>query len=175
MAQREYKFQLIGNRFNAVIAVCLTGFLAARDLRAVFSGPPHKSGWLIPLDSLTLPIWAVITLNLFFYIYMLWLGYWCYRRTQGNERVVVGGFFTAALLSLLGPIKVLGSPQAITAIRSVQALGMSVAFFAALLIFLKSPAWPKGDAQTAGRLLLFVGALVVFVFVIGAALYFTWR
>ena len=175
MAQREYKFRLIGNRFNAVIAACLTGFLAARDLRAVFSGVPHKSGWLIPLDSLPLPIWGVITLNLFFYIYMLWLGYWGYRGTQGNERVVVGGFFTAALLGLLGPIKALGTPQAITGIRLVQALGMSVAFFAALLILLKSPAWQKGDVQTAGRLLLFVGAFVVFVFVIGAALYFTWR
>jgi hypothetical protein len=117
MAQREYKFRLIDNRFNAVIAVCLTGFLAARDLWAVFSGVLHKSGWLIPLDSLPLPIWGVITLNLFFYIYMLWLGYWGYRGTQGNERVVVGGFFTAALLGLLGPIKALGSPQAITAIR----------------------------------------------------------
>jgi hypothetical protein len=175
MAQREQRFQLIGNRFSAVIAVCLTGFLAARNLRAVFSGVPHKSGWLIPLDSLPLPIWAVITFNLFFYIYMLWLGYWGYRGTQGNERVVVGGFFTAALLGLLGPIKALGSPQAITAIRSVQALGISVAFFAALLILLKSPAWQKSDAQTAGSLLLFAGAFVVFVVVIGAVLYFTWR
>jgi hypothetical protein len=103
------------------------------------------------------------------------LGYWCYRGTHGNERVVVGGFFTAALLGLLGSIKAVGSPHAITAIRSVQALGMSVAFFAALLILLKSPAWQNGDAQTAGRLLLFVGAFVVFVFVIGAVLYFAWR
>jgi hypothetical protein len=175
MAQREYKIQLIGNRFNAVIALCLTGFLAARDLRAIFSGTPHKFGWLIPLDSLPLPIWAVITLNLFFYICMLWLGYWGYRGTQGNERVVVGGFFTAALLGLFGSIKALDSPQAITAIRLVQALGMSVAFFAASLILFKSPAWQNGDAQTARRLLLFAGAFVVFVFVIGAVLYFTWR
>jgi hypothetical protein len=144
MAQREYKFQLIGNRFNAVITVCLTGFLAAKDFRAAFSGAPHKSGWLIPLGSLPLPNWAVITLNLFFCIYMLWLGYWGYRGTQGNERVVVGGFFTAALLGLLGPIKALGSPQAITAIRSVQALGISVAFFAALLILLIKSSMAEG-------------------------------
>ena len=106
---------------------------------------------------------------------MLWLGYWGYRGTQGSERVVVGGLFTAALLGLLGSIRALGSPQAITAIRSVQALGMSVAFVAALLILLKSPAWQKSDAQKAGRLFLFVGAFVVFVFVIGAVLHFTWR
>src|SRR6202790_1651377 len=118
MAPRQHRFQPIANRFTAVIAVSLTGFLAARDLRAVFSGVPHKSGWLIPLDSLPLPIWAVIAFNLFFYIYMLWLGFWGYRGTQGNERVLVGGFFTAALLGLLGPIKALGSPHAITAIAS---------------------------------------------------------
>ena len=173
MAQREYKFQLIGNRFNAVIAVCLTGFLAARDLRDVFSDAPHKSGWLIPLDSLPLPILAVIIFNLFFYIYMLWLGYWGYRGTQGSERVVVGGFFTAAFLGLLGPIKALSSPHAITAIRSAQAVGMSIAFFAALLILLKSPAWQTGDAKTAVRLSLFLGAFLLFAFVVGALLYWT--
>lgn len=175
MAQREYKFRLIGNRFNAVIAVCLTGFLATRDLRAVFSGVPQTSSWLIPLDSLPLPVWGVISLNLVFYIYMLWLGYWAYRATQGNERVVVGGFFAAALLGLLGRTKALGSLQTITAIRLVQALGMSVAFFAALLILAKSPAWQKGDAKAAGRLLFFVGAFVVVVFVIGAVMYFAWQ
>jgi hypothetical protein len=173
MERREHKFQLIGNRFTAITAVCLTGFLAARDVRAVFSGPPHKSGWLIPLDSLPLPIWAVITLNLFFYIYMLWLGFWGYRGTQGMERVVVGGFFSAALLGLLGPIMALGSSHAITAIRSAQAVGMSIAFFAALLILLKSPAWQTGDAKTAVRLLLFLGAFLLFAFVVGALFYWT--
>ena len=171
MAQLEYKFQLIGNRFSAVIAVCLTGFLAASDLRAVFSGAPPKSGWLFPSDSFPLPIWAVITLNLFFYIYMLWLGFWGYRGTQGMERVVVGGFFSAALLGLLGPIKALGSSHAITAIRSAQAVGMSIAFFAALLILLNSPAWQTGDAKTAVRLVLFLGAFLLFAFVVGALLY----
>jgi len=173
MERRERKFQLIGNRFTAIIAVCLTGYLAARDLRAVISGTPHKSGWVIPLDSLPLPIWALIIFNVFFYIYMLWLGFWGYRGTQGNERVVVGGFFTAALLGLLGPIKALGSPHAITAIRSAQAVGMSIAFFAALLMLLKSPAWQKGDAKTAVRLLLFLGAFLLFAFVVGALLYWT--
>ncbi len=171
MERREHKFQLIGNRFTAIIAVCLTGFLAARDFRSAFSGAPHKSGWLIPLDSLPLPIWAIIIFNLLFYIYMLWLGFWSYRGTQGKERVVVGGFFSAALLGLLGPIKALGSPHAITAIRSAQAVGMSISFFAALLILLKSPAWRTGDAKTAVRLLLFLGAFLLFAFVAGALLY----
>lgn len=168
-------FQLIGNRFSAIIAVCLTGFLAAGALRAIFLDAPHKSGWLIPLDSLPLPIWAVITLNLYFYFSMLWLGGWGCRGTQGNERVLVAGFFTSALLGLLGPIKALASPHVITAIRSVQAVGMSVAFFAALRILLKSPAFGKGDAKTAMRLLLFLAVFFVFAFVVGAVLYFTWR
>ena len=173
MGPREHKFQLIGNRITAVIAVCLTGFLAARDLRAVFSGAPHKSGWLIPLDSLPLPIWAIIIFNLLFYIYMLWLSFWVYRGTRGNERVVVGGFFTAALLGLLGSIKALGSPHTITAIRSAQAVGMSIAFFAALLILLKSSAWQTGDSKTAVRLLLFLGAFLLFAFLVGALMYWT--
>jgi hypothetical protein len=105
---------------------------------------------------LPLPIWTVIAFNLFFYASMLWLGFWVYRGAQGNERVLVGGFFTAALLGLLGPIKALSSPHAFTAIRSIQFAGRTVAFFAALVILLKSPAWQKGDAKTAVRLLLFL-------------------
>ena len=175
MERREHKLQLIGNRFSAIIAVGLTGFLATSELRAIFSGALHKSGWLIPLDSLPLPMWAVITLNFYFYISMIWLGVWSYRGTQGNERVVVAGFFTSVLPILVGPIKALASPHVITAIRSVQAVGMSVAFFASLFILLKSPAFGKGDAKTAMRFLLFLGALFVFSFVVAAVMYFTWR
>ena len=173
MERREHKFQLIGNRFTAIAAVCLTGFLAAWDGWAVFSGAPHKSGWLIPSDSLPLPIWGVIILNFFFYSYMLWIAFWVYRGTQGKERVVVGGYFTAALLGLLGRIKALDSPRAVIWIRSVQSVGMSVAFFAALLILWQSPAWQTDDAKSAVRLSLFLGAFVLFTFVVGALLYWT--
>jgi hypothetical protein len=122
---------------------------------------------------LPLPIWTVIAFNLFFYASMLWLGFWVYRGAQGNERVLVGGFFTAALLGLLGPIKALSSPHAFTAIRSIQFAGMTVAFFAALVILLKSPALQKGDAKTAVRLLLFLGAFVLIAVLVGALLYWT--
>ena len=101
------------------------------------------------------------------------MGYWVYRGTRGTERVVVGGFFTAALLGLLGPIRALGSPQTITAIRSAQAVGMSVAFFAALLVLLNSPAWQIGDAKKAVRVVLFLGAFLLFFFVVGALVYWT--
>jgi len=175
MERREHKFQLIGNRLTAIIAVCLTGFLAARDFQAVFlgAGALHRSGWLFPLDSLPLPIWTIIVFNLILYIYMPWLAFCFYRGTQGNERILVGGFFSAVLLGILGPIKTLGSPRAVTAIRSVQGLGMSIAFCAALLILLKSPAWQTGDAKTAMRSLLFLVVLVLTAFVVVALMYWT--
>jgi hypothetical protein len=172
MAGREHKFQLIGNRFTAILAVCLTGFLAWRDLRAAFSEAPYTAGWLItPLDSFPLPAWGVAAFNVAFYIYVVGLGVWFYRGVQGKERFVVAGF----LLGLLGPIKALASPRAVAAIRTVQAVGMGVAFFAALTILLESPTLGKSDAKTAMRLLLFLGAFSVFAFLVGAVLYFTWR
>jgi hypothetical protein len=85
MERPEHKFQLIPNRFIAITAVCLTGYLAASEVRTAFSGDTHKSGWLIPLDSSPLPIWAAIILNLCFYTYMLWLGFWGHRGTQGDD------------------------------------------------------------------------------------------
>jgi hypothetical protein len=146
MDERKYRPQLIGNRLTAAIAVCLTGFLAVRDFRAVFSGTLPKPGWLIPFDSMPLPIWAMAIVNLAFYVYMLWLGVVFYRWAQGNERVVVAGFFAGTLLS---PIKALVSPPAVAVIRSVQAVGMTVAFLAATYIFLKSPATAKGNSKIA--------------------------
>jgi hypothetical protein len=143
MDQQAHKFQLIGNRFSAVFAVCLTGFLASRDFRAVFSDSPHKAGWLIPLDSLPLPIRGVAAVNLVFYAYLFWLYFWFYRGVQGKERIVVAGFFTSGLVGLLGHIKALSSPHALAAIRVVQTVGMGVAFFAALVILLESPAFGK--------------------------------
>src|SRR5215469_4492591 len=91
--------RLIGNRSGALVAVCLTGYLAVMDFRAAFSHIPRKSRWLIPLDSLPLPIWAAVTINVAFYIYMLWLGVFFFRGGKGKERVVIAGFLTAALIS----------------------------------------------------------------------------
>lgn len=140
MGQPDHKFWLIGNRLSAIIAVGVTGFLAAEEFRAIFSDPPRKFSWLFPLDSLPLPTWTAVALNVFFYLYMLWLGFWGCRKTQGKERIVVAGFCTGGLFGLAGPIRALASPRAVMAIQSIQAAGMSVAFVAALLILLRSPA-----------------------------------
>src|SRR6266700_4712796 len=140
MKQREHEFRLIGNRFSAILAVCLMGFLAERDIRGVFSKNPHTSGWLMPLDFLSLPAWGVAVINLAFYIYLFWAGIWFCLRTEGNERIVVAGFFTSGLLGLLGRIGAFASPHPMAAIRSLQSDCMTVAFVAAILILLKSPA-----------------------------------
>jgi hypothetical protein len=176
MDQQAHKFQLIGNRFSAVFAVCLTGFLASRDFRAMFSAAPHEAGWLMPLDFLPLPIWTVAILNIAFYVYLFWVAFWFYRGVQGKERMIVAGFFTSGLLGLLGRIKAMSSPHAVSAIRAVQTVGMGVAFFAALVILLESPAFGKSDAKTAMRIFLFVGAFFVIALLLGALLYFApWR
>jgi hypothetical protein len=173
MEHREYSFQLIGNRFSAIIAVCLTGILTAVDLRALFIAAPHKASWLLgPLDSWPLPIWSVIALNLLFRTALLWGGVLFLRGTQGKERLVVAGWFMSACLGMLNPIEALSAPPAIAVIRLLRTIGMSVAFLAALLILLKSPAFGRDDAKTALRLLLFLGTFIAFIFLASAALYF---
>jgi hypothetical protein len=172
MNTREHKFKLIGNRFSAILAVCLMGFLAQRDIRGVFSETPHESGWLMPLDFLRLPGWGVAVINLAFYIYLIWVGVWFYRRTEGNERLLVAGFLTSGLLGLFGRIRALASPHPMATIRSLQSVCMTVAFVAAILILLKSPAFGRGDAKTALRLSGFLGAFVVVALLLGALIYF---
>jgi hypothetical protein len=172
MEQEVQEFRLISNRIGAVVAVLLTGFLAEGNLRAVFSRAPHKPGWLISLDSPPLPVWANVVLNIVFYIYLVWAGVWFCRRTRGKEQVLVAGFFISALLGLLSPIRALASQNAVVVIRSIQAIGMTVATFAALLILLKSPGFGKSDTKSATRLLLFLGAFALFAFVVGAIMYF---
>ena len=49
---------------------------------------------------------------------------------------------------------------------------MTVAFVAAVVILLKSPAFDKGDAKTALRLIAFLGAFLVAALLIGGVVYF---
>jgi hypothetical protein len=126
----------------------------------------------MPLDFLPLPPWAVAAINLTFYIYLFWVGFWFYRRTSGKESIVVAGFFMSGLLGLLGRIEALASPRPIVAIRSIQSVCMTAAFLASLLILLKSPPLGKGDAKTALRLSLYLGTFVVIALLLGALIYF---
>jgi hypothetical protein len=147
MGQPEFKPRLIHNRREAVIALCLTGYVAALSFRDVLSHSQHKSHWLVDLHFM-LPTWAVAGVNLGFYAYLLWLGVVFYRIAQGKERVLVAGWFTGGFLGL---IQNLVSASAAAAIDYVQAIGMVVAFLAAVDIFLRMPAsgYPRLDNQTS--------------------------
>jgi hypothetical protein len=173
MVQKERKPQLIGNRFTAIVAVCLIGFIAARDFHAAFLGAAPKSSWLIDLHFLPLPSWALVIVNVAFFGFFLLLGLGFYRWAKGKERVVIGGWFASALLGLLvAPIAGELSPHTVAALRFVQGVSMAVAFVGALLILVKSPAFGKSDVLTVERLLLFLGAFIVILLAIGALIYF---
>src|SRR6266481_2761263 len=133
MGQPELKPRLIHNKRGALIALCLTGFVAALSFRDVLSHSQHKSHWLVDLHFI-LPTWAVAGVNLGFYAYILWLGVVFYRIAQGKERVLVAGWFACVIL---GQIQNLVSPSAAAAIDYVQAIGMVVACLAAVDIFLR--------------------------------------
>jgi hypothetical protein len=147
MGQPEFKPRLIHNKRGAVIALCLTGFVAALSFRDVLSHPQRKSHWLIDLHFM-LPTWALAAVNLGFYAYLLWLGVVFYRIAQGQERVLVIGWFTVVFL---GQIQGLVSVSTAATVDYIKAMGMVVAFLAAVDILLKMPAsgYPRVDNQTS--------------------------
>jgi uncharacterized membrane protein len=63
-------------------------------------------------------------------------------------------------------------PNAVFALRLANAGCYVVAFAAALLILLSSPALQKSDGKSAMRFSLFVFGIVAFVVALGAAMYF---
>jgi hypothetical protein len=153
MGQPEFKPRLIHNKRGAVIALCLTGYLAALSVRDVLWHSQRQHHWLLDFDWLvlwhiSLPTWAVAGVNLGFYAYLLWLGVVFYRVAQGKERVLVVGW---AAVILLGLIQFLISASAATEIDSLIAFMAAAAFLAAVDIFLKMPAsgYPRVDNQTS--------------------------
>src|SRR5258707_7565112 len=116
MGQPEFKPRLIHNRLGAVIALCLTGYVAALSFRSVLSHSHHKSSCLVDLPF-KLPTWAVAGVNLAFYAYLLWIGVVLYRIAQGKERVLVAGWVTGFFL---GQIQNLVSASAADAIDHVK-------------------------------------------------------
>jgi|SRR3984893_13207105 len=148
MEQPEFKPRLIHNKRGAVIALCLTGYIAGLSFRNVLSHSQHKSHWLIDLHFM-LPTWAVAGINLGFYAYLLWCGVvFFYRIAQGKERVLIAGWLT---VGFFGSIQNLVSASAAPAIEYVKAIAMLVAFLAAVDIFFRMPAggYPRLDNQTS--------------------------
>jgi hypothetical protein len=137
MEGRSHREGLIRHRRNAVIALVLTGLVAAMTFRAAFLPSPRHAHWLIPLDSL-LPMWALWAVNVAFYTYLLWVCVVFLQVALGKERVLVAGWF---LLILLSPIQSLVSTSAAAAIQYIKAVSIAVAFVAVLLLVLGRANW----------------------------------
>jgi hypothetical protein len=68
--------------------------------------------------------------------YFLWLGVLFFQKAFAMERVLVTGWFSVILLS---PIQKLVSRSSSVAIQYAKAVGIAVAFIAAVLILLRMP------------------------------------
>jgi len=148
MGQPESKSRLIHTKRGAVIALCLTGYIAALSFRNALLQSPHKPTLLIDSHFL-LPAWAETGISLAFYACLIWAG--CtvfYRLAQSKERVLVGGWMATFFLSL---IKYLVSAPAYAAIDYLKALAMLIALLAAVDILFRMPesGYSRLDNQTS--------------------------
>jgi len=153
MEQPEFEARLIHNKRGALIAICMTGYVAGLSFRNVLSHSQREHHWLLDLDWLVyfhfkLPAWAVAGVNLGFYACLFWCGVMLYRIAQGKERILVVGWFVAIVLGL---IQNLVSTSAALSIDYVKAIATLVAFLAAVNIFFRMPAsgYPRLDNRTS--------------------------
>lgn len=77
--------------------------------------------------------WPLIAVNLFFYGWIYWIGFWCIRGTAGRERAFMVGWFTGIFL---WPIRML-RPEWAIALKHISAFGLGVALLAALALLLE--------------------------------------
>jgi hypothetical protein len=142
----EQKPRLISSRFGAAIAVILTGLVGAQTFRAAFWQAPHRFHWIMPLDYLRLPLWAVWTVNLGFYAWLLFLCIAFPRSLRGKERILVAGWVPGVLLS---PVQGVVPASLANGIQYVKAASIMGAFFAAVAILVEGPTRddaPSNDA-----------------------------
>jgi hypothetical protein len=144
MQQAEHKPGLIHDRRDAVIALCLTGFVTAWSVRDAVYQSQHKLPWLLDLQFM-LPSRAAVAVNVGFYTYLLCLGVVFYRMARGKERVLVAGWFAGIVFV---PVRILVSTSG-AAVDYVEAVGMMAAFLAAvhILIDVFASADPRVDNQ----------------------------
>jgi hypothetical protein len=134
MEQSENKPRLIESTPAAIVALCLTGFVAALSFRELVRHAQYKSYWLLDLRGiLPAPVAAVV--NVGFYAYVLWLAVVFYRSAQGKERVLVAGWIAAVFL---GWIRNLASMPLLATLDWVKAACMLITFLAAADILLKA-------------------------------------
>jgi hypothetical protein len=80
--------------------------------------------------------------NVAFYGYLCWLGFWFIRGTAGPERLFMVGWFANILLSPLETLR----PQWAVAIKHIGTLGLAVALLAAFSLLLR----PSDVANSRG-------------------------
>jgi len=126
---------------KTAVAAGLTAFLLALAIRGGLHLGHMESGWLLPLDFV-LHGWPLVAVNVAFYGYLCWLGFWFIRGTVGPERLFMVGWFANILLS---PYEKL-HPQWAVAIKLICTLGLAVALLAAFSLLLR----PSGVANSRG-------------------------
>ena len=131
MAQSQ-PTRLLTTRLRTGLAVTLTAFVFGQAVREVLNPSKTPSGWLFPVDFV-LHGWALVAVNVFFYGYLWWLGYWFTRGTHGRERVFVVGWFVGILL---WPLETL-SYGGVVEIRYIGAFGLAVALIAAVSLLIR--------------------------------------
>jgi hypothetical protein len=90
-------------RLRAAVGVGATGYVFALAVRETLRRRA-ESGWLVPLDFV-LHGWPLIAVNVAFYAYLCWLGFWFIRGTHGRDRAFIVGWVVAILLSPLETLR----------------------------------------------------------------------
>ncbi len=134
--------RLLTARARIAAALVLTALVLALDI--LHWGHP-RSGWLFTA-GFVLHGWMLIGANVFFYVYLCWLGFWL-RGTAGLERVLMLGWFAGFLLS---PLNMLGTRWAV-AIKHIGAAGLAVALLAALSLLLGQSNEAESTGETDAR------------------------
>jgi hypothetical protein len=119
---------LLTTRVRTAVALGLTAFVFAL---AVLHWGHTKSGWLLWLGFVPQG-WPQIAVNVVFYGYLCWLGFWFIRGTGGRERFFMVGWFVSILLSPLERVR----PQWAAAFEHIGTLGLAMALLAALSLLL---------------------------------------
>jgi hypothetical protein len=119
---------LLTTRVRTAVALGLTAFVFAL---AVLHWGHTKSGWLLSLGFVPHG-WPQVAVNVVFYGYLCWLGFWSIRGTLGRERFFMVGWFVSILLSPLERVR----PQWAAALEHIGTLGLAMALLAALSLLL---------------------------------------
>jgi hypothetical protein len=135
--------QLLTTRLRTTVAVGLTALLLALT---ILHWGHNKSGWLFT-DGTVSHGWLPIALDVLFYVYFCWLGFWFIRGTKGLERLFMVGWSASILLSPLGTLR----PHWAVATRQINAFGLAVALFAAVALLSKSRHVDDSNTKTDAR------------------------